>query len=150
MSEWKFKEIVEVLENADHRPQPYTGRNMYGKVCLSVQCDDDSDLVLKVIKSFVDAALESNPKELNRRAPGVLEHTSSLIEKLTGSSVDRLGHGFVVYWPSIKWEDEQAASVDADDEGEYERTEKVSLDSIRHTTLPSAVNLDSVSPRGKK
>lgn len=146
MSHWKFAEIVEALKNADFEPHAYTGRGMGSRECLSVHSARGSNVVLDVVKKYIDEALESN-----RRAPYVLEHASLLIERLRNWSSDRLGHDFVIYWSDIEWESEQAVSVEADDDGEYEQTEKVNVSSLRRTTLPSAVDLrESTKPKGKK
>lgn len=55
--------------------EQYSGRGMYGESCVGIDCEDDREAI---------------------------EEAAS--RGLRGALRDSLGTGFIVYWPSVKWE----------------------------------------------
>ena len=76
--------LTALLEDAGYDPQPYSGRGMFGKQCVSVRSDERLLMVLSDIVGCIEDKMQS--AELLRRA-----------------ETDQMGTGIVVYWPSAKW-----------------------------------------------
>lgn len=73
----KIETLKQVAESIGGRfYDDYSGRGMFGARCASIYCDDD------------DACIEA------AAAAGV-----------TGARRDRMGLGYVVYWPQIRAEE---------------------------------------------
>ena len=75
------REIADEIEKAGYEPRAYSGRGMYGKQCLGVGLESDSDLW--------DLAWFMGSGGFDVGAP----------------RTDSLGRGIIAYWPSLKWED---------------------------------------------
>jgi len=76
------EEFVEILEDLGFDPQPYSGRYMFGKQCVSLQ--------------------DTTPWEVARKIPIPIE--------VSAPKTDALGKGTIVYWPDFEWpydEDDQ-------------------------------------------
>ena len=86
--------LRELFEDAQYTPHAYSGRGMYGEVCLAVTTDSVSESVT-VILDVVQACAEN----------GTTEDVTELIDLLRGSRSDSMGRGVVVYWPDIPWAD---------------------------------------------
>jgi hypothetical protein len=91
----KFAELYDVLNGIDdeHKPFKYSGRGMYGKQCIAIRLDSNSDLW--------EFAVELAQAEVFPGAP----------------KTDSLGRGIVAYWPGIDWDESQANSNE-EEEGE--------------------------------
>lgn len=86
--------LRELFEDAQHMPHAYSGRGMYGEVCLAVTTDSASEAAT-VILDVVQAAAKN----------GTTEDVIEVIDMLRGSRTDSMGRGVVVYWPDIRWAD---------------------------------------------
>lgn len=96
--------LIEAIENTGREPDAYSGRGMGGKYCVSFRSTNIAfDLIL------LGAALGQDDAE-------------KICENVRW---DSLGHDFVVYFPSIPWEDEWDGDDEEgdDDEDEYEDDE---------------------------
>lgn len=80
-------ELIQLIEDAGYEAQSYSGRGMYGKECVGVDVDDDTEFAVDVM-----ATAEPEDKETVRAL-------------LKASSVDQLGKGYIVYFPRLAWEE---------------------------------------------
>jgi hypothetical protein len=102
-----------LLEDAGYEPRPYSGRCMYGDVCLAVETDAASGSA-KVVLDAVQACAEN----------GTVEEVQDLVELLRNSRSDSMGRGTVIYWPNIAWADCGADEEEdhGDDDGGFRHT----------------------------
>lgn len=85
------EELIDALRSAFAEPHSYSGRAMYGKECVSVHCDSDSDLW--------DLAVALTERGVK---PG-------------GPRTEGLGRQIVAYWPAIAWPETRTDHNDWDD-----------------------------------
>lgn len=100
-----YEKLVSAIEDAGHEVFGYVGRGMHGmhgSKCLAVECDGGPDFFLDLAVSLCENAEE--PSE-------VLE----ILDALRGSRTDTMGHGSVVYWPSIEWAGEEGGEDEEDE-----------------------------------
>lgn len=88
-----FSDIKQAFEAAGYEPRSYSGRGMYGKECLGVSGDSALEIVLETIETVASQA-------------GDTETIAEFVADLLDVRTDSMGRGEIVYWPSIKWEDE--------------------------------------------
>lgn len=69
--------LTDIAESMDFKVRPYSGRNMYGKYCMGIGVDNESEYV-----------------ELVHQAKS---------RGIEGAVTDQLGLGLIVYWPDIDW-----------------------------------------------
>jgi len=93
------KDFIRVLREAGLKPKSYSGRCMYGSVCVSINTDD-----LFTAGVSVGVALA----ERGRNEVGVYPR------------YDSMGTGSVVYWPSMKWPDGWPDSEDSNEDEDEE------------------------------
>ena len=77
MSHEASKQFIEDLEDAGYEPKSYSGRGMFGKICVSVH-DASAWEVARTLESDMDVP---EPRE------------------------DALGLGNILYWPQYPWPD---------------------------------------------
>lgn len=75
--------------------QSYSGRSMQGKNCFAIVCEDAMRVVINIAYEF-GARSED---------PGVLEYVKT----------DSMGLDTVVYWPGIKWTEQEPGDDTRDD-----------------------------------
>lgn len=85
--------LQEMFDGSEHEPQPYSGRFMYGKECLSFRVSDLGEFL-----SDIFYALENSDYDI-----------SALGEAFRHMKTDSLGMDMVVYFPRIPyvWEDDE-------------------------------------------
>lgn len=79
------QELIDAIEDAGFEARDYSGRAMFGSVCVGVDLDSDGDL-WRLATALGEAGI-------NVGAP----------------RTDSMGRGIIAYWPSIKWPSELAA-----------------------------------------
>ena len=99
MDKKSFDKIVELMEGAGLEVRPYSGRSMYGERCLGVDRDDALDTMATIMEAAADDLDE-------------LSELKELAQALSGGKCDSMGHGQILYWPRLAWQEE-----DADDQG---------------------------------
>ena len=77
--------LIKTIEAAGYDPEPYSGRGMDGRQCVSFT--DDSRL-MKVLAELVGACDDVGEAE-------------QLVRKM---STDSMGLGTVFYWKSVAWD----------------------------------------------
>lgn len=103
-----FNEIKEVVEDAGFDPQSYSGLGMYGLKCLSFNLDRDEN----VCDAFLDLA-----EALNSYVQENLDvEFEDAIQEFKGAKIDSMGLGEVIYFPKIKWEDDDSEEFEEDEE----------------------------------
>ena len=99
--------FVDVLRAADLRIFRYSGRSMYGKECVAVDCEG-------TVGEMISAVFESIAGYNQRSAQ---DEALELCAKHFGSMLqDSLGRGGLAYWPGVAWEkayDSDSAEEDA-------------------------------------
>jgi hypothetical protein len=79
------KELQEAAEAAGLQLRSYSGRGMYGAVCVGLDCDN----VLEALGELTETE--------------VLD-LSQVAHLLKTASSDSMGRGQIVYWPDIAWD----------------------------------------------
>jgi len=108
-----FSELQEIVEDAGFDAQPYSGRGMYGRKCLSFNLERDENefdaflSIAEAIQSYVES--HDDGMELEDITPYFM-----------GAKSDSMGLGLVVYFPEIEWED---SDDDEEDEEELDTEE---------------------------
>lgn len=92
MTKEESKELKELIETADLETQDYSGRGMYGDVCLAF-CTDKSEL-----NAFAQILDET---------AGDLEKIELLSAAMRDARVDNMGKGIVIYFPSFPYPDDE-------------------------------------------
>lgn len=90
----QVKKFIEALEDADYTPEPYSGRGMYGKTCVSVSGggnDTERPSIWELAKELA-----------NERWDGEFDNVPEPRQ-------DSLGLGIVLYWPSYEWPEKEAS-----------------------------------------
>lgn len=93
--------FLEILRDSDFTARSYSGRGMYGRRCVAVDAgpgeDDLGDSDLPALGAFAARAA---------RDLGGDDLADDLADLLaSGTRVDSMGRGIVVYWPSVEWPD---------------------------------------------
>jgi hypothetical protein len=76
----------------------YSGRNMYGKECLAIRCDDNTTPtveLVKVIQLATDYVSSQNG----------IEELRDLLQLFSYNASDSLAFDSVLYFPNIEWEE---------------------------------------------
>lgn len=82
------EELIEAIREAGAEPFSYSGRGMFGDVCVALAVDDAG--VLLLLGARIAAA------EMRR-------HGAGRAEWLSKTRSDTHGRGVVVYWPDAAW-----------------------------------------------
>lgn len=88
-----FHVMRDLIEGAGYECRAYSGRGMYGKQCLGVDIDTNTN-VFEFIADLIDAANCASEHD---------DHLSVVLEALRGSRTDSMGLGQIIYWPSVEW-----------------------------------------------
>jgi hypothetical protein len=72
------QKLIDALQNAGYKPRSYSGRGMFGKTCVGVSLDSESDLWY-MTRELID------------------------IDGLHAPHTDSLGLGIIAYWPRVAW-----------------------------------------------
>lgn len=78
------QELIDAIEGAGYDARDYSGRAMFGSVCVGVDLDSDGDL-WKLACDLTQQGLE-----------------------VPAPRTDSMGTGIIAYWPTIKWPAEAA------------------------------------------
>jgi len=101
------KTLCEIIERSGCTPDAYSGRGMYGSQCLGfVSNKTEMVACLDLIQACLDSTDSSHVKTV----------CSDLLHALGSSRTDSMGRGIVIYFPSIKWEED----LDEEDEEDAE------------------------------
>lgn len=82
-------DLCELIEEVGFDPRDYSGRGMYGKVCIGVTCDDP----LSVIQDITEIIMRDYK-------PAVAK---TFLSKLRNHATDDMGLSQILYWPRIAW-----------------------------------------------
>ena len=105
------EQFLDAIEGAGYTPRSYSGRGMYGKVCVGVDLErnqSEADFVLDVMAYLLETATED-------------VHAGYLLEQvdlMRGSRGDSMGLGSIIYWPNLPWPEGRADGADDDEEAE--------------------------------
>ena len=90
------KQVREAIVGAGFPVRDYSGRGMYGKYCLAVECsreDPPEKMLLSIIGEYTYTADN-------------LDDVRELAEALKDCQTDSLGRDAILYWPQIEWDDD--------------------------------------------
>jgi hypothetical protein len=151
----KFNDLIEAFENAGMQTQRYSGRAMFGKQCLGVQCGNPTTAILE--------ALECHITTITGDKHAVIDGVTEFCRLLKDPRVDQLGYNKIVYWPSVEWELGQGEEEELEEDDEetvvglssktvasLREAHEQGLTIERRTTLPSAADMSGVPNKGKK
>lgn len=85
--------LRDFIESAGFDVRSYSGRGMYGKVCLAVSVDYPGSFFVDVTREICRG--EDDDNEQYKR-----------LKELKGYRTDQLGLGQVVYWPNVPFDGE--------------------------------------------
>lgn len=102
--------LQSLLDNADVATRSYSGRAMYGRNCLGVVTDD----LGAFMESLGEALLEQGD-DLNR------DERFEITQGLKSARWDNMGTDIIVYFPGVKYTDED--DDDSDEPGQLEADE---------------------------
>jgi len=86
----KFADITEAFEDAGYDVRSYSGRYMFGKKCLGVDCSHTDNVVIDTICEYT------------RTCESVYD-IREFCELLKDSKEDNMGLGKIIYFPRIDW-----------------------------------------------
>jgi hypothetical protein len=72
------QKLIDTLQNAGYGPRGYSGRGMFGKICVGVSLESESEL-WTMAQELID------------------------IDGLHAPHTDSLGRGIIAYWPRVAW-----------------------------------------------
>lgn len=104
------KAIIEAARNAGLVVYSYSGRGMYGAKCLGVECDRDTSaikVVCEIAKAFMDNEDFTDDRNSVDKNVATLYEMLGALERAKN---DSMGLGSIVYWPDIKWTEEDEDS----------------------------------------
>lgn len=102
--------LQSLLDNADVETRSYSGRAMYGRECLGVDVSDFADF----LTTYTEALRHQAPSSNND------EWWDAIDEGLRSARTDSMGMGIIVYFPGVKYTDEDD---DSDEPGQAEADE---------------------------
>ena len=82
------KKLIEALEEGGWETRSYSGRNMYGKNCVSVHDGDEKVSAWEIAKHLFS------------------EEYDGEFDRVPEPQRDQLGLGIVLYWPRYEWPNE--------------------------------------------
>ena len=82
------KKLIEALEEGGWETRSYSGRNMYGKNCVSVRDGDEKVSAWEIAKHLFS------------------EEYDGEFDRVPEPQRDQLGLGIVLYWPRYEWPNE--------------------------------------------
>jgi hypothetical protein len=93
MDKEEFDRVVEAVEEAGYEVRSYSGRGMYGKECLGVECDDPVKFMLELAIGLAETCEDAG-------------EVADFLEMLRDPQTDSMGLGSIIYWPRITWQGE--------------------------------------------
>ena len=88
--------LQELLEDNGVETRSYSGRCMYGRTCLGVDCDGLEDLLIAVASGVND------------------DNREDVVYALRGLRSDSMGMGVIVYFPNVEYDDPDAEDEELD------------------------------------
>lgn len=93
----EFHELVELIQDAGYNTRPYSGRGMYGASCVGFTFEEVT--VFQVIADLYDAIRGDDA--------AIIEGVEDLSKVIRGAKTDGMGLGEIMYFPRVKWIDEE-------------------------------------------
>lgn len=104
-----FTVLKEACENAGYTVRSYSGRGMYGRSCIGVECENPVKAAFEIA-----AAMTVDYDDCEEW----------LSELARDASTDSMGRDAILYFPSVGWVAEESGATEATDE-ENERVAKL-------------------------
>lgn len=101
-------QLIELLEELDLEPQPYSGRGMYGAHCVGVVTDDPLDLLAIILIGGAERFTREHP---DLTGYNLIDMMGNLYEQLAHPYRDSMGLSVVLYWPKLTWTDDAPEST---------------------------------------
>ncbi len=90
MDKESFDKLVDAIEEAGFEARRYSGRAVYGRFCLGIECSSPISCVMQIVSNACENADE-------------VSEIAELCEALSDPSTDNMGRDAIVYWSSIPW-----------------------------------------------
>jgi hypothetical protein len=86
------QQFIRLCEDLNYNVRSYSGRGMFGKNCVGVTLDENPiDFIINLLSE------EMEPEERD-----------VLVEILRKYRIDNMGMGSIIYFPSLKWEEDES------------------------------------------
>lgn len=117
MEQWVLNILKDCAEQAsiDFRTD-YSGRGMFGSRCVGISGSRDqvasvlSEVVQQIIQEVFSEAIDADDEQSHNAAYDKNDQAQRAIDKLIGGqSQDSMGYDIIVYWPRVKWQEEQTS-----------------------------------------
>jgi len=94
--------LQEIFKDGDFKTRSYSGRGMYGKECLGVECNDIKDIVYELV-DYILATSEMS-----------YENNVSIKRSVRNLCTDQLGLGMIVYFPNVEFESNESENDESE------------------------------------
>lgn len=94
--------LINLLKDADVTVRDYSGRGMYGSYCLGVVIEEGS--AISFVADILDSSVEFDRGEL--------------AQLLRSAREDSMGHGTILYFPQVVWQDRWDEDSEDEDESD--------------------------------
>lgn len=101
------KELKEITEAAGLEVRSYSGRGMYGKICLAIETEDGGSVFSTmgtIVKTAIEIQLDRHIEDSEESEKSIREELEKLDELFVGTKTDAMGLGSVMYFPEVEWE----------------------------------------------
>lgn len=100
----EFKNIIDTFEDAGYSPTRYSGRGMGGEYCVGIQVDGNPfDAIIDVAQRIANYIATDHGGDM---------FDPDSLDVLKGAKTDQLGKNHILYFPGLKWEDENEEDED--------------------------------------
>lgn len=102
----ELKLLKDLIEAAGYEAYSYSGRGMFGRMCVGLTCSDVNTAIADLFEAVFDADVEDVANEQEEYDARMSAH-SALCDALRSSAQDSMGMDKVLYFKSVEWQDEQ-------------------------------------------
>lgn len=109
-NEINCKMICSWLVELDLEGRSYSGRGMYGRSCLGITVDRDSEfenkpyyLVYRLIQVAIQEAMDHAAAE--EEADAIADRMEALDEVFKSARQDSMGLGYIIYFEDVEWQE---------------------------------------------
>lgn len=105
----ELKLLKALIEAAGYEAYSYSGRGMFGRMCVGLTCSDVNTAIADLFEACMSQDMEEDAlaDEHVKSVSQVMEEHSALCDALRSSASDSMGLDKVLYFKSVEWQDEQ-------------------------------------------
>lgn len=110
----KADRLIELIEDAGHEPQSYSGRCMYGRRCVGVTVGPDAMLGLgAALAASAVGGLDYEREDAEALYDAVDREATQVERLMRDARWDNMGRDYIVYWPDVEWPSDKEEGGDA-------------------------------------